>query len=107
MTSPPWPVPKNEPIRAKPGSKHTRKNNPRSGGSSTHIARMFLTGSLVQQIQEGNVVAPLVGGSPDQALDHRLRELEVLGPPQLLVQLRLQLQALQLLPERHDKRMSE
>lgn len=59
----------------------------------------FLTAPLVQQVEKGDVVAPLVGGTPDQPLHHLLRALQVFRAPQLHIQLRLELQALQLLLE--------
>lgn len=44
-----------------------------------------LTATLVEQVQEGDVVAPLVGRTPDQALHHLLCALQVFRAPKLFI----------------------
>lgn len=69
-----------------------------TSGEKKYIVVFAPTVPLVQQVEKGNVVAPLVRRTPDQALDNLLRALQVFRASQLLVQLRLHLQAIQLLP---------
>lgn len=71
-------------------------------GAGYSQSRRYHTVPLVQQVEERNVVAPLVGGARYQPLHHPRRPFKVLRTSELLVQFRLQLQALQFLPSDRD-----